>query len=546
MVFHRLALSCVLLATWAANVATTAAADLGPAAKYLTDDVVAVGYLDLTKFNAAATVNELDKLGVMSAGEIANARQEASQVQAFYDELTKRGAQRAVVLLRLADVQDGGPTWLVEVAENGNPAEVLELLTAWRDAALAATKTPQAAFQGLLVPKAMKIDGRVIVGGTAEELGQLGQNATGSPNRPEAAAALEALLASDGGVVAFGDADCRRVLREMFPKLPDPFAKIDGKLLAEGVSWAGVTFKLPPTPTISVTIEATNSETALQLQEAANVGLTMFKGLTMGAAASGRAEAAAALPALALLKPELAGTRLSMTIGDDPEDAAAFRSFFSPAVNASREAAWRSQRMNNFKQIALGMLNYDDAKGSYPPAAIRDADGKPLLSWRVAILPYIDQGELYKKFHLDESWDSEHNRTLLTQMPGTYSDPAAPDLAAAGRTTYLVPTGEGMVFHGGEGTKLRDISDGTSMTILVVEVTPDQAVEWTKPEDWEVDLSEPLKGVRRKSNEPRGEAFAAAWCDGSVRIISNAIEPNVLKGLLTIAGDEVISNEDIK
>jgi hypothetical protein len=539
MAVRQLALSCVLLVTWVAHVAPTAAADLGPLAKYLTSDAVAVGYLDLTKFNAAAAVDELAKLGVMSEGEIANARQEAAQVQAFYDELTKRGGRRALVLLRLADMQDGGPTWLVEVAEDGDPAAVLALLTSWRDAALAATQTPQAAGPGLLVPQELKIDGRVIVGGTAEELAQLGQNAMGSQKRPEAAAAIEALLAADGGFVAFGDADSRRVLREMFPKLPDPFAKIDGKLLADGVSWAGVTVKLPPTPTISVTVEATSPEIAGQLQEAANSGLTMLKGIAMAASVSGDGGATAALSALALLKPEVSETRLSITIGDDPQDLAAFRTALAPAVSSSREAAWRSQRMNNFKQISLGMLNYHDAKGSYPPTASRDSDGKPLLSWRVMILPFLDQGELYKQFHLDEPWDSEHNRTLVAKMPAVYADPAAPDLAAAGWTTYLVPVGAEMLFHGAEGTKIRDITDGTSQTILAVEVPAEAAVEWTKPADWEVDLSDPLKGVRRKANEARGDAFVAAWCDGSVRSVSGDVDAAVFKALLTIAGEEV-------
>jgi hypothetical protein len=548
MARRLIALSCLILTVIGTiSIAAAArAAELGPVAKYLTDDVLAVGYLDLTKFNAGAAVDEFAKLGVANEAEVAQARLEATKIQAFYDELTKRGARRAFVLLRIADIQDGGPTWLVEVGENGDAAQVRELLAAWRDAARGAPPTSQTKLHSLLVPSQLAIDGHVVVGGTSDEIARLDEIRVATTSRPEAAAALDGLLASDGGLVAFGDPDSRRVLREMFPQLPDPFAAIDGKLIADNVKWAGVTFKLPPTPTIGVTIEAASSDVALRLQEAANNGLTLLKGLALGALASGETEVASALPALALLKPEVDGTRISMTLGDDPEDAAAFRSFFAPLVNASREAAWRSERMNDFKHIALGMLNYDDAKGSYPAQASYDAGGKPLLSWRVAILPYIDQGDLYKQFHLDEPWDSEHNRALIAKMPAVYADPAAPDLAAVGRTTYLVPVGEGMVSYGAEGTKIREVIDGTSNTILVVEVTPDLAVEWTKPADWEVDLSDPLKGVRRKAGESRGNVFAAAFCDGSVRIISNAIEPSVLKALLTITGKENIPREGIK
>jgi hypothetical protein len=546
MAFRNTVVICLILLVLSASVATCGAADLGPLAKYLTDDVVAVGYLDLTKFDPMAAVDEFAKLGVANDAEVVLARKQAQQVQAFYAELTKLGGQRALVLFRTADIQDGGPMWLVEVADDGDAGDVLELLTTWRDVARGAIGSPQSNGPTLPVPGQLAIDGRVIIGDTASRIARIEKQRGVEALPPNVLAALDSLLKADSGIVAFGDADSRRVLREMFPRLPDPFANIDGKFLADGVSWVGVTIKLPPTPTIGVTIEAANPEATLQLQTAANTALTMLKGLAMGAAASGQAEAAAALPALALLKPKLVGTRISMTIGDDAESAAAFRSVLAPALKSSRESAWRSTRINRLKQIALGMLNFESAKGTYPPRAILSADGKRLLSWRVAILPYCEQQELYAQFHLDEPWDSEHNRALLSKMPELYGDPASPDLAAAGRTTYLVPVGDGMIFNGPEGTKIRDIKDGTSNTVLVVEVTPDQAVEWTKPADWEVDLGDPLKGVRRGPGERRGDVFAAAFCDGSVRMLSNAIDASVLKSLLTIAGKETIPADGIK
>ncbi len=77
-----------------------------------------------------------------------------------------------------------------------------------------------------------------------------------------------------------------------------------------------------------------------------------------------------------------------------------------PAVFASRSAAHRAQCTNNLKQIALAYHNVHSATNTFPPPAIADKDGKPLLSWRVAILPYVEQQELYNKFKLDEPWDS--------------------------------------------------------------------------------------------------------------------------------------------
>jgi hypothetical protein len=543
MARRLIALSFLILATFAASARAARADDLGPVSRYLSDDVVAVASIDLAKLDLLAGFEAFVNLGAVPPEQVASQRTTAAAAEQGYATLKQLGVTRAYALMRTSDIQYGGAAWVIELGADADATKVASLLKSWVEKAISERSFGD---ETAILPQKFEAVGAVVLGASSDEQLALLKKVEAAAIRPDAVAALGALLASDGGIIAFGDADSRRVLREMFPQLPQPFAAIDGKFIAEGVKWAGVMFKLPPTPTIGMTIETTSPDVALRLQEAANNGFTLLKGLALGALASGETEVASALPALALLKPEVDGTRISMTLGDDPEDAAAFRSFFAPLVNASREAAWRSERMNDFKHIALGMLNYDDAKGSYPAQASYDAGGKPLLSWRVAILPYIDQGDLYKQFHLDEPWDSEHNRALIAKMPAVYADPAAPDLAAVGRTTYLVPVGEGMVSYGAEGTKIREVIDGTSNTILVVEVTPDLAVEWTKPADWEVDLSDPLKGVRRKAGESRGNVFAAAFCDGSVRIISNAIEPSVLKALLTITGKENIPREGIK
>ena len=87
------------------------------------------------------------------------------------------------------------------------------------------------------------------------------------------------------------------------------------------------------------------------------------------------------------------------------------------------DAARRAQSMNNLKQFALAMHNYHDTNGKFPAASSFDKDGKPLLSWRVHVLPYLEQAELYKQFHLDEPWDSEHNKKLIEKMPNVLASP---------------------------------------------------------------------------------------------------------------------------
>jgi len=196
-----------------------------------------------------------------------------------------------------------------------------------------------------------------------------------------------------------------------------------------------------------------------------------------------------------------------------------------PATQKVREAAGRTQSSNNLKQIGLAMHSYHDAMGSFPPAYRAGRGGKALLSWRVLILPYVEQGELYKEFHLDEPWDSDHNKKLIGRMPKLYRSPASH--AAPDKTTYLTVRGPNTAFPGAKGVTFADITDGTSNTIMVVEASDKKAVIWTKPDDLELNEKDPLDGL--VGAWPGG--FLAALCDGSVRLIKNSVDPKELIGL---------------
>jgi prepilin-type processing-associated H-X9-DG protein len=209
--------------------------------------------------------------------------------------------------------------------------------------------------------------------------------------------------------------------------------------------------------------------------------------------------------------------------------------FLLPAVAKAREAARRAQSMNNMKQIALAAFNYESTFNHFPAAYIADkSTGKPLLSWRVAILPFIEQDALYKQFHLDEPWDSEHNKKLIAMMPQVYRHPAS--RAAPGMTNYMTVRGKDTAFPGKDGIKLADITDGTSNTIMAVEVSDDKAAPWTKPDDFTYDEKNPAAGLGGLF--PGG--FNAAFCDGSVRFISSAIDAEVLRNLFNRNDGQVI------
>lgn len=183
-------------------------------------------------------------------------------------------------------------------------------------------------------------------------------------------------------------------------------------------------------------------------------------------------------------------------------------------------ASSRSVSTNNLKQLALAFHNYHDVYGLSPAAAICDKKGKPLLSWRVALLPYIEHDALYKKFKLDEPWDSEHNKKLIDQMPRVYASPYD-DKPSKTETRYQVFVGGGALFDTVQGFKLQNIPDGTSNTILFVEAA--KPVTWTKPDDIEYDAKKPVTPLLFFNSE----ACLAAFADGSVRAITKKLEEKI-------------------
>ncbi len=204
-----------------------------------------------------------------------------------------------------------------------------------------------------------------------------------------------------------------------------------------------------------------------------------------------------------------------------------------PAIQASRSAAPRASSMNNLKQIGSALHNFHATHDAFPAACSIDAEGHPSLSWRVYLLPYLEQEVLFNKFRLDEPWDSPHNIRLLPEMPAVYRSPLS---NRSDETVYVaIPIDDGAIrrpkipTEGVEpplGVSLREVVDGTSNTVMLVEVDDSDAVPWTKPVDYPAAKLASLGNAPQRaahsstentrSRESRVDCVLALLADGTV------------------------------
>jgi hypothetical protein len=349
-------------------------------------------------------------------------------------------------------------------------------------------------------------------------------------DRPELSAALKESPDSRIQIALIPSAVQRKALEEAMPTLPVPLGGGSISTLTRGMQWASLALTFEPKPIVRIVVQGKDADAAKALQKLAKDGLNLAAG-----SLKGNPDTAPLAEAVGQMNPTVEGDRV--TLSADLQKASAL---VAVPIRAARENARRTQCVNNLKQIGLAMHNYHSKHDSFPPAFTASKEGKPLLSWRVLILPYLEQEELYKQFHLDEAWDSPHNKTLISKMPAFYACPSGKKSTAAdGKTSYLTARGPATIFPGSTGIKIQEITDGTSNTIMVVDANEDSAVTWTKPDDWTMPDPFDTKGLF--GHHPGGTNALSG--DGSVRFLRTMIDPKLWHDLFTRNGGEVISNE---
>lgn len=480
---------------------------LDPIAPFLDEHTLAVGHVDLTKLDPAAAVKTLGKLAPKEDLEF------AKRLGTIENELTgalqdfqRVGIDHVYLVVSLADVPKE-PFFLVFPVSAGKDVET-------------ANKLLQGTLGGNWTKEAMH--GSVVMGTPAilERLKGLKPAA-----RPELAKAFERAGDSAAQLVFAPTEDTRRVLREMLPRLPDEVGGGSGKMLVDGLQWAVIAADPPPQLSLDLTVQSKDPDAAVALR-----GIIISSLQLAGKQEEIKREFPQFNDLAVLLTPHLNGDQLRLALNNKNGGAEQMLRFLARPVQAARVAAGRAQSVNNLKQLAIALHNYHDVHGHFPPAAIRSKDGKALLSWRVAILPYVEQAPQQEQFKLDEPWDSEHNKKLVETMPAVFASPSlTPEMAAKGLTSYVAPIAEKTVFADPAGTKISKITDGTSNTIALLEAHPKHAVIWSQPTDVAPDFArDPLAELRGQPNN----GFNAALCDGSVRFIKADIDPKVFIWLL--------------
>jgi len=425
-----------------------------------------------------------------------------------------------------------------------------------------------------------------VVAGPTETLKQ---TIDGSNRGTELIAKLTA-LGLDNDLVAVGDlAAMQKVITPLRPMVEQQLgpASAPASTAIDNVQSFQLTIDLDSDKIIDLQITAADADGAKELTDM----VTGFKalalpGLKAGAEAMANPEATA--PVIQLATGLLSGVTIKSEgakgslVLNKPADFDQWPKKLQPVVESMRAAARRANRMNNMKQILLAFHNYHDTFGKFPANAIYSKDGKALSSWRVSILPFIEQSNLYDVYAKNKSWNSPENARFASYHIGVYaaapvaegqsekldvdaadtakkgskedSEIGAPEVAKeapavavppvegkvpanAVKTRYQLFVGPGAIFETNKGIRFSSITDGTSNTILLIETGPEKAVPWSQPADLPFEKDTDLfKAI----GQPTDGVYLVGLADGSVHSLTPDQLKDKLRQLITRNGQEII------
>ena len=355
--------------------------------------------------------------------------------------------------------------------------------------------------------------------------------------REELADAFEAVGGYPIQVLVLPPDHVRRTVTELMPQLPRQLGGGPSDVLTEGLVWAA----------LGVDLAQLRAELVVQSgSEEAARGLAEHLPKMLESAYHAVPEIETRIPRetfealLPLVEPKVDGDRFTVRLAGLESTGGSMRLVTAAAI-AIQDWIRRNTNADKFKQIVLAIHNHHDAYGAFPPRdEVRDESGGSKLSWRVHILPFLGEIKLYKEFHVDEPWDSLHNKRLIEKMPSVYKNPMFG--VEPGHTTFLAPVGEDTVFGGQKATKFHNVTDGTSNTVVLVEVKPALAVPWTAPADYAFDPEAPGRGLQVGADG----RFLSAFADGSAQPLRGNLEPELMLRLFQKSDGHPIDRRAIR
>jgi hypothetical protein len=485
-------------------------------APFLDAQTIALAHLDLTRVDLEGLVAAVTDIAHLEAEEVTPFKQTAQQ---WIADFKKAGGKEAYLAASLDDLPQH--LTLIIPTDNDESARAIQQL-------LGGPKSTELA-QYLPLPFGIEIierlDGAIFAGSKAA----LARLRAGRPApRPEAAEAFAAAGDTVAQLLLLPTADLRRVIEEILPALPPAVGDGPSTTLTHGLVWAALGANGPPKASLRLVIQSQDGAAAQSFATwltNAYQALGQDKGLRRLAP---NLDKVRRLP-----PPQVTADQLTLTLDPADRETVHVLAAWAPLLTHSIR---RERCVQNLRQIGLALHTYHDVHGKFPPQANHDAQGKPLLSWRVHILPYLGDEKLYKEFHLDEPWDSEHNKKLIARMPAVYRCPSM-KRSLKNETTYLGPVHASAMFTGtAEGVLIKDVTDGTSNTIFVVDANDDHAVIWTKPEDWKLEPTNPQKGLVGHHDG----LMTVLFVDGAVRFLPDTLDPKTLLAYFTRNGGEVV------
>lgn len=462
---------------------------LHPSTPYLEPSTALLAEIDLSKIDIDATMSWLQETAGVPQSERGN-----EMLGGFLQSLQGGGVEKVYATAATRSMFDGGPLLILPC---DNTAVVSGL------ASVVLQQVPKEPAQKLHTG-----DG-IVLAGAATTIDRVTKSEGAA--RPDLILPLKNEDRLDHAMVLALPREAREELVAFWPQsLPESSpVQASPRQIIKDIQRMIVSWTMPPEPKIEIVVEATDAGSADRVEQLVKQLLAITGG----------------------------ENGVNVTVSVDVVKIESSASDFSDLVRKllapSRNRADQVTKMNSMKMVGLAIHNYYASENHLPPKYFAAEDGTPLLSWRVALLPYIEQLAMYRAFKLDKPWNDDANQPHAGALIPLYCD----EPSRGARTTLRAPVLEGSLWDGdGPPKDFRDVIDGTSNTIAVIDAPEAAAVEWANPEPWVISEDDPAADVFGNR-----ERVTVLMLDGSVRVFTREeLDNDTLKAMLTIGGKELI------